>query len=310
VNYIEHGPANGAVALGAPATRVEAGPFQFPSGDGGSYTSASSFDADFDGSVHFTGHDGVLDLTIADPRVTVEGTHGTLVVDASSKSQETGELDVFDDVALADLDLSGVQATADGDEVTLADVPASLTEDGAPAFGGFYAAGDALDPVTLVLQVDGGDTELPVATTPKVTCLDATTVTAGDTVRLCGEGFLPGEQVQAFLHSDPVLLGLTTAASDGHVDVTVTVPHSTPAGTHHLELRGVSSGLSLLSDAITVVAAPGETVTTPSATGTGTDTGTLAATGADSRGLAAGALLLVLAGALAVAATRRRDLAG
>ncbi|UOR00863.1 HtaA domain-containing protein [Leucobacter allii] len=111
----------------------------------------------FTGTVHFTGHDGVLDLTIANPTIEFEGdgkaalmldtrstdTEGEVVVDAAQ--QWVGDVSVGETVAPS------------GDALALADLPAVLTSEGVKAFAGFYEAGQELDPLNLDLEFAGCD---------------------------------------------------------------------------------------------------------------------------------------------------------
>ncbi|MCS0498800.1 HtaA domain-containing protein [Protaetiibacter mangrovi] len=106
----------------------------------------------FDGPVRFTGHGGVLDTTVADPRIVVDAGGATLLLDVTGTTQAGDAVDAHG-VAFAELDLA--DATSDGDTVTWTDAPATLTADGAAAFG-TYPAGEPLDPVTLTATVAGG----------------------------------------------------------------------------------------------------------------------------------------------------------
>lgn len=112
------------------------------------------------------------------------------------------------------------------------------------------------------------------------------TALPGASLIVTGDSFTPGESVEIWLLSSPVHLTDTTAALDGTINVTVTIPAGTPAGLHHLEARAASG---TASRAITMGA-------------------TLAATGggSDNAPLAAIALLLTLAGAGLTLAQRRR----
>ena len=257
-NYIENGPAAGTIQMIAPASRNHDGTFRFPVGHGAEYRDDSDASAPFDGGVHFSGHGGQLDLVVTEPRVEIDGDAGTLVVDAVSKELDSTESETFDDVVMATLDLSTVEATADGDRVRFAQIPATLTEEGAEAFGGFYEAGEALDPLTFTLQVDdtGGLAPTPEPVSDTVGCVPATVV-AGHAVDVCAAGFTPGEQVQVFLHSEPVFLSVVQADDEGGVAAPVIVP-TDAVGSHRLELRGVSSGRSIFSDTFTVTAALGK----------------------------------------------------
>jgi len=69
-------------------------------------------------------------------------------------------------------------------------------------------------------------------------------VRQGGALRVRGTGFEPGERVEVWLHSAPRLLLAATAAADGSVDLRVTIPSDATIGTHTLEVRGLSSGLS------------------------------------------------------------------
>ena len=77
-------------------------------------------------------------------------------------------------------------------------------------------------------------------------------VAAGDTIPVTGDSLLPGETVEIWLHSTPVKLATVVVGSDGTFATTVVIPSGTPAGTHHIEVRGSLSGT--LSSAVTVTA--------------------------------------------------------
>ena len=107
----------------------------------------------FAGSVHFTGHGGILDLTIATPTLRIAaGGKATLLMDVRSndtsgapavdaKQAEIGGL-------VAPLALDAAAGTLAGSAV-----PVTLTAPGAPAFGGFYQEGEELDPLTADVQL-------------------------------------------------------------------------------------------------------------------------------------------------------------
>ena len=138
----------------------------------------------FTGTVHFTGHDGVLDLTLANPTIEFEGEgRAALLLDAKSTDME-GEVAV--DTAqewVGDVAVEGALAPAD-DVLDVADLPTTLTNSGAQAFAGFYESGEALDPLTVSLQFDGCDSTAaaPVQTAatpdPEATDTEATVLPA------------------------------------------------------------------------------------------------------------------------------------
>lgn len=273
-NYIEHGPAAGSIETTDPAERNEDGTFRFDLGTGLDVVESDDLFAPFSGGVRFRGHAGALDLVITEPRIDIDGTTGTVVVDAVSKELESPEPQTFDDVVLATLDLRTVTPTADDDRVRYADIPATLTEDGADAFGGFYEAGEALDPVTFVVTADtAGLSPTPGEPTDAVTCI-ADTVIAGQSVDVCGSGFTPGEQVQVFLHSEPRFLAVVQADAQGDVAAPVVIP-TDAVGEHRIELRGVSSGRSIFSSPFTVRAAAAQRAATGTLPATGIDTSLL-----------------------------------
>lgn len=166
---------------------------------------------------------------------------------------------------------------------------------------------DVRVPVHFAGQAPVGDR--PSDPRPSVS-LGASTVRAGEPLTVTGDGFLPGEQVQVWIHSDPVLVGVTTAGADGQVSHTFVVPADLPPGVHHVELRGVTSGRSVRSASLTVLAAD------PAAAGADVaderaDAGAagLAFTGGGAALAGPGAALL-LVGAALVLITRRNDRQG
>lgn len=106
----------------------------------------------FPGSVHFSGHDGVLNLLIANPTIAFKG-DGTasLLLDTRSNNAQ-GELVVDEQQAyLGKVEGLGSINPASG-EAQIADAPTVLTADGSLAFSEFYSSGDELDPITVSLQ--------------------------------------------------------------------------------------------------------------------------------------------------------------
>jgi hypothetical protein len=117
----------------------------------------------FAGSIHFTGHDGVLDMTLANPSIELKG-DGTarLLLDTKSNDAQ-GELKLDEQQAsIAKIEGVGAVDPASG-EYSFTDAAAILTSDGATAFGDFYASGDEVDPVTLSVQLGPCEGTAPVA---------------------------------------------------------------------------------------------------------------------------------------------------
>ncbi|MFJ5125385.1 HtaA domain-containing protein [Streptomyces sp. NPDC088555] len=125
--------------------------FRFPRGKGTYDPEKQSLDAGFAGSVRFTGADG-LDLELSSVAVEVKAGKGTLSADVHSDGDRREAVPL---ITFAAKDF----APKDGLAV-LTEAPATLTADGAKAFGSLYRAGTAMDPVSLAVAVDAG-AELP-----------------------------------------------------------------------------------------------------------------------------------------------------
>lgn len=125
--------------------------FRFPRGTGTYDPKKQTLDARFAGSVRFTGADG-LDLELSSVAVRVTNGKGTLSADVldGGKRKKAVEL-----VTFGAKDFAPKNGLA-----VLTEAPATLTADGAGAFGSLYKAGTAMDPVSLAVAVDR-DAELP-----------------------------------------------------------------------------------------------------------------------------------------------------
>ncbi|WP_433397109.1 HtaA domain-containing protein [Streptomyces sp. CA-146814] len=120
--------------------------FRFPQGKGTYDAKRQTLAADFGGSVHFTGaHD--LDLKFAGVRVAVARGKGTLSADVTSAGTTRKGVPL---ITFAAKDFAPKEGLA-----VLTEVPATLTEGGAEAFGSMYKAGTEMDPVSLAVAVDG-----------------------------------------------------------------------------------------------------------------------------------------------------------
>lgn len=109
----------------------------------------------FTGMVNFTGHDGVLDLTLANPTIEFDGQGAAaLLLDARSNDME-GEVAVDTEQEWVGDIAVDPNLTPNGGELIIDEAPTTLTNSGATAFAGFYEAGAELD--TLTLTLDLGD---------------------------------------------------------------------------------------------------------------------------------------------------------
>ncbi|MFH8868697.1 HtaA domain-containing protein [Streptomyces griseus] len=119
--------------------------FRFPRGKGTYDAKKQTLDADFGGSIRFTGaHD--LDLKFAGVTVAVAKGEGTLSADVTSAGTTTEDVPLITFAAEDFAPKDGLAA--------LTEAPATLTAEGAKAFGSMYKAGTAMDPVSLAVAVD------------------------------------------------------------------------------------------------------------------------------------------------------------
>ncbi|WP_444962666.1 HtaA domain-containing protein [Nocardiopsis sp. M1B1] len=158
-DYITGNIARGEITPSDGASQNEDGTFAFTDGSGEVDLSASTADIAFEGTVLFEGHvhdgaDPLLSMTVSDPRVTIDGAAGVLYADVTSKPLSGEDTVVYEDVALAELDLTGVDYALEEGVLSWEPIPATLTAEGVPAFADFYAAGEQLDPVSLTVSVD------------------------------------------------------------------------------------------------------------------------------------------------------------
>jgi hypothetical protein len=142
-SYISGTIANGEWIVTDGAT-YETPEFGFSEGAG------SFGDVAFEGAIRFTGHGGILNTTVANPRIDWGGDSGTLYLDVSGTTQEGDPVDETG-VPFADLAFGGI--LGDEGEFRFEDVTATLTDEGAAAFG-TYESGEPLDPLSLELSLE------------------------------------------------------------------------------------------------------------------------------------------------------------
>ena len=166
-NYIRGGIANGSWDLNG--TTYSDNAFQWAKGTGSFKDGKGSIS--FTGSVHFTGHHGILDTTISNPRLEINGKTAVLYAtmvgnDMDGKSHNYGE------VALLNVDVSGLQVS--GDKISISGAGTTITAEGAKAFAGFYEAGKDMAPLSFSASLSGAQ---PAGNTAKTQATQTVTET-------------------------------------------------------------------------------------------------------------------------------------
>ncbi len=149
-SYVSGSIANGEWTVSDGAS-YETPSFAFADG-AGEYNPANSTGlVSFPGSITFTGHGGILDTTVANPRLKfVDAATAILVLDVTGTTQDGVPIDNTG-VEFATLDLSDASAITDS-TLTITTAPAVLTEAGAEAFG-TYEEGEELDPLNASITI-------------------------------------------------------------------------------------------------------------------------------------------------------------
>ena len=150
-NYVRGGIANGSWELNG--TFYSSDAFNWSNGTGTFKGGKGSIS--FSGSVRFTGHHGILDTTIANPRLEINGNSGTLYATMNS-NDPSGKATNYGEVALLKVDLSGLQSSSDA--VSVNGAATTLTAEGAKAFAGFYDAGKDMAPLSFSAAINGAKT--------------------------------------------------------------------------------------------------------------------------------------------------------
>ena len=156
-NYVRGGIANGSWELNGTSYSSDA--FNWSNGTGTFKGGKGSIS--FSGSVRFTGHHGILDTTIANPRLEINGNSGTLYATMTS-NDPSGKATNYGEVALLKVDLSGLQSSADA--VSVNGAATTLTAEGAKAFAGFYETGKDMAPLSFSAAINGAKTTTKTVT--------------------------------------------------------------------------------------------------------------------------------------------------
>lgn len=134
VGYVSAVP-DGRTLVGEGAAITSDSDFHFPFSHA-SESEPGAMSLHFAGVVAFTAHHGMLTVSLRRPRLALSGTGGRLLIASTG-----GE------VPIARLVLPDAHTARD--VTTWSDVPTTLTREGSAVFGGFYAEGEELAPLTI-----------------------------------------------------------------------------------------------------------------------------------------------------------------
>ncbi|WP_194421373.1 HtaA domain-containing protein [Microbacterium abyssi] len=257
VNYITT-TAQGEIFVSGGATR-SGSQFQFGQAAGTTYNPATGLGhVGYNGSVRFTGHHGVLDVTVSNPRVEIaSATSATLYVTSGGAR-----------VPFATLNLAGTAKTTSNGAVTYTAAPATLTSSGRDqVLSGFTTS---LNPVTFTIGTPAAapngavgtvaaasvqpDAQLP-STPPASDGLEIDeanleALQTGASATVTASGFQSNEQdIKVVVYSTPVLLGTVEADANGVATWTGALPATLADGEHTLTFQGsVDRGLTFTLD--------------------------------------------------------------
>jgi hypothetical protein len=105
------------------------------------------------GTALFCGLQHGFSVALTDPTVVIDGADSKLIADVNGN--DTGAITGPNRMVVATLDATGITPSYNvgTGTVTWTGIPASLTAQAAPYFGGFYTAGTALDPITVAVTL-------------------------------------------------------------------------------------------------------------------------------------------------------------
>lgn len=254
VNYITGPIAQGEIQVAGGATR-SGGQFQFGQAAGSTYNPATGLGSvGYTGTVRFTGHHGVLNVTIASPRVEVTSASAATLFVTHDGAR----------VPFASINLASAAKTSAGGAVTYTAAPATLTAAGQNQVLGGYST--TLNPVTFTVGTAAAAPNGTVGTVAAASVqqkaelpssppsaegieIDAESLKAlqsGASATVSAAGFQPNEEdIKVVVYSTPVLLDTIAADANGVATWTGALPATLESGAHTLTFQGsVDRGLA------------------------------------------------------------------
>ena len=129
------------------------GQFHFPVASGMYNSTTRKGTINYSGTIHFTGHGGVLDMTVGNPTLVINGRSAQLYLSLTS-SDMSGKRMNHGRVHFANVDLSGI--SVNGGKLNLNGSTVVLTAAGSKAFAGFYQPGEKLDAMSVNAKLAPG----------------------------------------------------------------------------------------------------------------------------------------------------------
>ncbi|HEY0276660.1 MAG TPA: HtaA domain-containing protein [Solirubrobacterales bacterium] len=130
--------------------------FDWPLVSGSFDSETSSTVLQFGGSVHFLAHEGLLDMTVSEPKLVLTGGESTLYAAVKSRPFSSNEVIDYGVIPVVSLDLSEAEPTVADGSTSWTALPSFLTTDAGPAFAGFYSVSTDMDPVSATYEGPGG----------------------------------------------------------------------------------------------------------------------------------------------------------
>ena len=249
-SYIVGSIAHGSIVLSDGAAS-KSGTYWFGQKKGGTFSAKKGTGtALYRGAVHFSGHGGILDLTLSNPVVRIDSAKkATLLVSVNGGSR----------IEFGSVDLSAADRTRKGKAVSYAGAPVSLTQAGADAFAygssRFYSAGTPMDSVSFTIGSPAktvpkdttaakftSTTFTPPAETPATEGVetDLSEYAPGDAFTATASGFEPNEiDIAVVIYSSPTVMSTeVTANAEGVVNYDGIIPIDLEDGDHTITVQG------------------------------------------------------------------------
>ncbi|MDO4909954.1 MAG: HtaA domain-containing protein [Corynebacterium sp.] len=167
--YIRGNVAHGDWELSDGATYqgdTENGYYEFPVKSAGYSKDGDNIVLSFDGTLHFLGHNGLLDMTFSNIRVKANGTQASILADVASKEFDMSTFSVGADINGTDVEIATItlEKPISADDNSFDLTGTSVLADGGVEYFGAYNAGDELDPLSGHVDCTGSGSGLSQST--------------------------------------------------------------------------------------------------------------------------------------------------